>query len=149
MRARAVQIILKRCLGHRDGEPVLLVTDTAMEPFARAFQRHAHALGVDSDLVSMVPRKSHGEEPSRAVAEALRSSPVAVLRTSPRMCRLIVASQFTSPSLRGKRPRALSILALASRESFAGKKASKPSAASSCWWPDPVDRCSGSRPAWR
>jgi diguanylate cyclase (GGDEF)-like protein/PAS domain S-box-containing protein len=82
MRPRAVQIILKRCLGHRDGEPVLIVTDTAMEPFARAFQRHAHALGVESDLVSMVPRKAHGEEPSRAVAEALRSSPVSVLLTS-------------------------------------------------------------------
>ena len=51
MRAKAVQIILKRCLGHRDGEPVLVVTDAAMEPFARAFQRHAQALGCRDELV--------------------------------------------------------------------------------------------------
>ncbi len=82
MRARAVQIILKRCLGHRDGEPVLVVTDAAMEPFARAFQRHAQALGAETDLLSTSPRRSHGEEPSKAVAEALRGATVAVLLTS-------------------------------------------------------------------
>ncbi len=82
MRARAVQIILKRCLGHRDGEPVLVVTDPAMEPFARAFQRHAQALGAATDLLSTSPRRSHGEEPSKAVAEALRGATIAVLLTS-------------------------------------------------------------------
>lgn len=82
MRPRAVHIILKRCLGHRDGEPVLVVTDAAMEPFARAFQRHAQALGVDTDLVTAPPRRSHGEEPSKAVAAALRAAPVSVLLTS-------------------------------------------------------------------
>ena len=82
MRARAVQIILKRCLGHKDGERVLVVTDPAMEAFARAFQRHAQALGVETDLLSTAPRRSHGEEPSKAVAEALRHAPVSVLITT-------------------------------------------------------------------
>ncbi|HXX95210.1 MAG TPA: aminopeptidase [Planctomycetota bacterium] len=82
MRARAVQLILKRCLGHREGEPVLVVTDSSMEPFARAFQSHAQAMGIQTSLLSMTPRRSHGEEPDRAVAGALKSCPVAVLLTS-------------------------------------------------------------------
>jgi diguanylate cyclase (GGDEF)-like protein/PAS domain S-box-containing protein len=82
MRPRAVQIILKRCLGHTEGEPVLVVTDAVMEPFARAFQRHAQALGIDAELISTAPRRSHGEEPSPIVAEALRAAPIAVLLTS-------------------------------------------------------------------
>src|SRR5688572_18399753 len=82
MRARAVQIILKRCLGHKDGESVLVVTDPAMEAFARAFQRHAQALGVETDLLSTAPRRSHGEEPTRTVADALRRAPISVLMTS-------------------------------------------------------------------
>src|SRR5688572_811865 len=82
MRARAVQIILKRCLGHKDGERVLVVTDPPMEAFARAFQRHALALGVETDLLTTSVRRAHGEEPSAAVAEALRHAPISVLLTS-------------------------------------------------------------------
>ena len=61
---------------------MLVVTDSAMEPFARAFQQHATALGVETSLISMAPRRAHGEEPDRAVAGALKSCPVAVLLTS-------------------------------------------------------------------
>src|SRR6185503_4793923 len=82
MKARAVQIILKRCLGHRDGESVLVVTDPPMEPRAREFLQHALALGVDATLITMPVRQTHGEEPPRAVAEALKSAPVAVLLTT-------------------------------------------------------------------
>src|SRR5262245_56413855 len=82
MRARTVQLILKRCLGCREGEPVLVVTDAALEPFARAFQQHALTLGFETALVCMPPRTAHGQEPPRVVAEALKSCPVAVLLTS-------------------------------------------------------------------
>jgi diguanylate cyclase (GGDEF)-like protein/PAS domain S-box-containing protein len=82
MRARTVQLILKRCLGCREGESALVVTDFPLEPFARAFQQHALALGVETALVTMPPRTAHGQEPPRAVAEAMKSCPVAVLLTS-------------------------------------------------------------------
>src|SRR5436190_6058988 len=82
MKARAVQIILKRCLGHRDGESVLVVTDPPMEPRARAFLQHALDLGIDATLLTMAARQSSGEEPPRAVADALKNSPIAVLLTS-------------------------------------------------------------------
>jgi len=82
MKARAVQIILKRCLGHRDGESVLVVTDPPMEPRARAFLQHAHDLGIDATLLTMAARQTSGEEPPRAVADALKNSTIAVLLTS-------------------------------------------------------------------
>ena len=82
MKARAVHVILKRCLGHRDGESVLVVTDPPMEPRAREFLQHAQALGVDTTLITMPVRQSHGEEPPRAVAEALKTVPIAVLLTT-------------------------------------------------------------------
>ncbi len=82
MRPRAVQLILKRCLGHREGEAVLVVTDPPMSPFALSFQQHALALGVPVSLLSMPVPRSHGEEPPRAVAEAMKSVPVCVLLTS-------------------------------------------------------------------
>jgi len=82
MRARAVQLILKRCLGHRDGESVLVVTDPPMEPRARDFVQQAQALGIDATLMLLPLRRSSGEEPPKAVAEALKASPIAVLLTS-------------------------------------------------------------------
>lgn len=82
MRARAVQLILKRCLGHKDGESVVVVTDPPMEPRAREFVQHALAMGIEATLVLMPLRQSSGEEPPRAVAEALKASPVAVLLTT-------------------------------------------------------------------
>src|SRR5262245_19671666 len=82
MRARAVQLILKRCQGHKDGESVLVVTDPPMEPRARDFVQHAQALGVEATLLLMPVRQSSGEEPPKAVAEALKAASVAVLLTS-------------------------------------------------------------------
>ena len=82
MKARAVQLILKQCLGHRDGEPVLVVTDTTLEPVARSFQKEALALGIDTTLATMPPRSHHGEEPADPVAVAMKSCPVAVLLTA-------------------------------------------------------------------
>src|SRR5579864_1952148 len=82
MKARAVQLILKRCLGHREGEAVLVVTDLPMEAHARDFLQHAHAMGIDATLLTMPQRQSPGEEPPRAVAEAMKSVPVSVLLTS-------------------------------------------------------------------
>ncbi len=82
MRPRVIEIVLNRCLGRRDGESVLVVTDPALEPAARAFQRQALALGIEASLLTMPARRAHGEEPPPAVAEALKSCPVAVLLTT-------------------------------------------------------------------
>ena len=82
MKPRAVQLLLKRCLGHQHGESVLVVTDPPMEAQARELLRQAQGLGVEASLLSIPARASAVEEPPRAVAEALKASPVAVLLTS-------------------------------------------------------------------
>lgn len=82
MKPKVVQLVLKRCLGHRDGEAVLVVTDPPMESHAREFTQHAQALGIEATLLTMPVRQSSGEEPPKAVAEAMKSAPVSVLLTS-------------------------------------------------------------------
>src|SRR5260221_14242034 len=82
MKASAVQLILKRCLGHGEGESVLVVSDPPMEARARDFLQHALAMGIDATLVTMAARQSSGEEPPRAVAEAMKAAPISVLLTS-------------------------------------------------------------------
>jgi diguanylate cyclase (GGDEF)-like protein/PAS domain S-box-containing protein len=88
-------LILKRCLGHREGEPVLVVTDPAMEPFARAFQQHAIGMGIETSLLSMPARRSPGEEPDRAVAGAMKSTPVCVLLTSKSLTHTLARREAT------------------------------------------------------
>ncbi len=82
MKQRTVEIILNTCLGRRPGESVLVVTDPGMEAAARAFQRQALETGAEAFLLSMPPGRAHGEEPPFAVAEALKSVPIAVLMTT-------------------------------------------------------------------
>lgn len=81
MRARAVQLVLKRCLRHREGEPVLLAADAAMEPLARAFQQEALELGVEAAVLALPPAAVPGTLP-RAAIEALGAYPVALLVTA-------------------------------------------------------------------
>src|SRR5690242_3342341 len=82
MKPRAVQVLLKRCLGHQPGESALVVADSPTEAYAREFLRQAQALGVEASLFTIPLRQSAAEEPPRAVAEALKASPVAVLLTT-------------------------------------------------------------------
>jgi diguanylate cyclase (GGDEF)-like protein/PAS domain S-box-containing protein len=69
-------------LGYREGETVLVVTDTTMERVAADFHHAAVALGMDATLVSMTPRANHAQEPSPTVVEALKHCSIAVLLTS-------------------------------------------------------------------
>lgn len=82
MRPRVVELILRKCLGHRPGEAALVVTDTVLEPLARTFVQGARDLGIETSLVSMAPRTHHGAEPPASVAGALKTCPMAVLLTS-------------------------------------------------------------------
>ena len=82
MDPRIAELVLRKCLGIRDDESLLVVTDTKMESSARRFLDAAIKMGVEATMVSMAPRQAHGEEPTRAVAEALKHCNVAVLLTT-------------------------------------------------------------------
>ena len=74
--------MLRECLGCKDGESVLIVTDTNMETAANAFLQAADNQGLECSLISMPPRKTHGEEPTASVAAAMHNCDVAVLLTT-------------------------------------------------------------------
>ncbi len=82
MRPRAATLLLKQCLGHREGEPVLIVCDAPFLSAARALQEHALEMKIEATLLAMGPRHAPGEEPPPTVVEALKGSPVAVVLTS-------------------------------------------------------------------
>ncbi|MBI2932779.1 MAG: diguanylate cyclase [Planctomycetes bacterium] len=82
MDKRVAELVLRKCLGARDGETVLVVTDTIMERLGVEFHRAAVSLGLEASLISMPAREGQGQEPPPAVAEALKHCAVAVLLTS-------------------------------------------------------------------
>lgn len=79
---RAVEFVLKKCLGHHTGESVVVVTDTAMSEIAEAFHQATVDLGINATLVSMSPRRIDGEEPPEIVAQAMASGAIAILLAS-------------------------------------------------------------------
>lgn len=82
MEPRVVDLVVRQSLGWKPGERVLVVTDSLMERTAREFHEAALALGVDSALISMAPRKNHGEEPPALVAHAMTQAHIAILLTT-------------------------------------------------------------------
>ncbi len=61
-------VAIRDCMGTRDGERVLIVTDERLRPIGHALQRAAKDLGHEVLLVDMLPRRSNGEEPPPEVA---------------------------------------------------------------------------------
>ncbi len=79
---RAVEIIIRRCLGYRKGESLLIVCDGKTRELARKFYGKAQTLGAEPVLMEMPERKTHGEEPPAPVAGALKKADLALLLTS-------------------------------------------------------------------
>lgn len=73
---------IAKCMGLRRIERVLVVADDASLRLGTALYRGMLALDYDSSLITMKPRDMSGEEPSDAVAAAMRNADVALLATS-------------------------------------------------------------------
>jgi len=82
MRKAIVQIIVKKCLGYKKGEELLVVCDDELCELAYAFYQKALSLGVETTYLLIKPRQMHGQEPPRIVAQALKQADLAVLLTS-------------------------------------------------------------------
>ncbi len=77
----AVQTVVRRCLGVRAGEQVLVVTDPATEGLGRELWAEAQAAGADAVLALMDERAEDGTEPPPAVAAALAAADVFIAPT--------------------------------------------------------------------
>lgn len=79
---RAAEAALTRCLRVRAGESVLVVTDEPLRSIGLHLWLKARDLGADAVYVEIIPRKVHGEEPPKPIAEAMKASDVVIAPTS-------------------------------------------------------------------
>src|SRR4051812_40880777 len=79
---RAVETVIRRCLGVREGERVLVVADAGTRRIGDALRDGAAAAGGEAVLAVMDPREVDGQEPPEAVAAALAASEVFIAPTS-------------------------------------------------------------------
>ncbi|MCQ2009901.1 MAG: aminopeptidase [Sporolactobacillus sp.] len=73
--------LLRKCLGLKDGEQFLVVTDELERKLAEPFYRAGQKIGAESLLLVIKERKRSGEEPPIAVAAALTAADAAVCIT--------------------------------------------------------------------
>ena len=78
----AASIAVRDCLGIKPGESVLVITDADKRKIGYAFWEAARDLGAEAMMTEIIPRKTHGEEPPRGVAEFLKHVDVFIAPTS-------------------------------------------------------------------
>ncbi|MBO8126240.1 MAG: aminopeptidase [Firmicutes bacterium] len=74
--------ILETCLGVKEGEEVLVVTDEPLREIGELLWRAAKDLGADASIIEIIPRATHGQEPPEMVAEAMKKAAVVLAPTS-------------------------------------------------------------------
>lgn len=78
----AARVALTDCADVKQGENVVVVTDEPLKNRGLAFWETARELGADAILCEIIPRKTNGEEPPKAVAALLRDCDVFMIPTS-------------------------------------------------------------------
>lgn len=74
--------VLRDCLGAKAGEEVLIVTDDTRVSIAQALYEGAKNLGCEAMMTVMKERKLNGEEPPKAVAEAMKAADIVICPTA-------------------------------------------------------------------
>ncbi len=78
---RAVQTVLRDCLGVSPGEDVLIACNPATESLADLMRIHAQGDGAEATLVVIAERDSHAAEPPPPVAAAMLAADVFIAPT--------------------------------------------------------------------
>ena len=79
---RAVDTVVRRCLGVAPGEDVVVVADTTTRRTGNMLREAAAEAGADAVVMVMDPRAADGREPPPAVAAALAASDVYIVPTA-------------------------------------------------------------------
>jgi len=79
---KACEIALKQCLGVKDGESVLVIADESERKIGYHLWMKAKELNTEAIWIEIIPRKMHGEEPPKPVAEAMKAADVVIAPTS-------------------------------------------------------------------
>ena len=74
--AKGALKVLEVCASVKPGEEVLILADYNMERIGKALATAAHQLGAEPILTYLVPRQRDGQEPPKAVADAMKRAEV-------------------------------------------------------------------------
>ncbi len=78
---RAVQTVVRDCLGVKAGEQVLVVCNPATRELGDALRTEAETAGAEAVLAVMTERESHAGEPPATIAEAMIAADVLLAPT--------------------------------------------------------------------
>jgi len=78
---RAVEVVVKDCLGVREGENVLVICNPVNEDLGALIRIVAQGEGADATLAVMSERDSHAAEPPATIAAAMLAADVVVAPT--------------------------------------------------------------------
>ncbi len=79
---QSVDTVLRRCLGLKAGEDLLVIVDEATRGIGEALRSQASAIGAEAVLAVMDERATDGTEPPRQVAAAMLESDVVIAPTT-------------------------------------------------------------------
>lgn len=97
---RGAAIAVKECLGVRPGESVLVICDAPCRRIGELLWETAKEAGAEAMLLEMAPRKVNGEEPPRAVAEAMKSVDAVIAPTSRSLSHTAARREATAAGVR-------------------------------------------------
>ena len=99
----AVSTVIRRCLGVRDGEDVVVVVDPGTRTIGEALRDEAAAAGGDAVLMIMDERAAHGTEPPASVAAAMAASDVFIAPTTRSLSHTGARKRAPDRGARGRR----------------------------------------------
>jgi len=79
---KSAQVTLSECMGVKEGETVLIVSDEPLRELGFLFFEEAKKMGTEALYMEIIPRENHGVEPPDALAEAMKKAHVVLLVTS-------------------------------------------------------------------
>jgi aminopeptidase len=75
-------VAVRDCMGTKEGERVLVITDEPMRTLGYALWQAAREVTSEALLIEMLPRKTNGEEPPKEIAELMKMMDVVLCPTT-------------------------------------------------------------------
>ncbi len=97
---KASEVALKQCLGVKEGESILVITDEILRGIGLHIWLCARDLNTEAIYIEILPRKMHGEEPPKPIAEAMKNVDVVVAPTSKSLTHTIAREEATKRGVR-------------------------------------------------
>src|ERR1700716_1212251 len=97
----AVSTVIRRCLGVKAGEDVLVVVDPGTRAIGEALRAEAAAVGADAVMAVMDERATDGTEPPPPIAAALLACDVYLAPTTRSLSHTTARKRATDAGIRG------------------------------------------------